>query len=485
MKRGRVSFSVFLPAQSATVLVMKRSPDFTPFESQSNRSKTTRDDLEGYPSDMPLRKDLPFTDLSPEEFQNFCVDLANTQFSYSFAVYGRRGESQDGIDVKPLNDSSVCIQCKRYQKFNPSLVKDAFQKFLSGKFFEGPGYFILAVSVKFESKHLLDEWERCAAELKERSKREAILWDYAVLLRLLRDQFDVVKQYFGLATANAFCGVARDPYLKYPLAIDYVHWKRFLEQLLRHVKVTIPQLLETFSDLLNQKGIHFGCKAVFETSSRCEVLDTGQRHTTYEIKFFRVDVSSLNDFSDDCAGLLRTWLSRKGSSSGESWIERIVWLNDELDKNRHHGLFALLAFSRECMETRVIDHRIWENNTHYSLAMDSCLPPFHGSFVEAYQYLVVNGVRMEDDCNEPVLREEYVTIDAFWSRALMERSWHILYSFNSFAMANSINLWAQSNYKGREVTNTGVKMYLVYKQYRTQILGEVNICANIEWKRVE
>jgi hypothetical protein len=78
-----------------------------------------------------------------------------------------------------------------------------------------------------------------------------------------------------------------------------------------------------------------------------------------------------------------------------------------------------------------------------------------------------------------------VTIEAYWTRAHMERSWHILPERSSFGMTNDINSWAATNYRGREVTNTGVKMYLVYLGYRTRMSGDVNLHANIEWKRVE
>ena len=69
---------------------------------------------------MPLRRDLAIAELTPEDFQLFCVDLANTQFAETFTVYGKSGESQDGIDVKPLIGASVCIQCKRFSSVGQS-----------------------------------------------------------------------------------------------------------------------------------------------------------------------------------------------------------------------------------------------------------------------------------------------------------------------------------------------------------------------------
>ena len=440
-----------------------------------------------YPADLPLRADLPFSDLTPGDFQEFCVGLASTQFAGSrFIVYGKSGESQDGIDVKPLDDGlSVYVQCKRYQEFKANHIRDAFKKFRAGKFGRPGGHFILAVTAKFESKHLIDEWERCRTDLKKDAQCEATLWDYSQMLQLLRGQFDLVMQWFGRASAKAFCGVWQDPYLKYPCAIEYVHWNPFLEELLRFLPRSVPELFESLSTNLNHTGSHMGCRAIFETSSMCEVLDTQKRHTTYDLQFFSFDPALLlGEVSENCAGVLRTWLSRPTASTGTTdWIERIIWFNNELDKHRHNGLFALVAFSRKQMEMRVIDHHIWMSNEH--LARDSSLPSFQGSFIDAYRYLVDNGLRMEEPCNGSLLQEEFVTIEAYWNRAHMDVSWHILPERSSYGMTNDINSWAASNYKGREVTNTGVKMFLVSQGYRTKIDGDVNLHANIEWKRLK
>jgi predicted helicase len=80
------------------------------------------------------QQQLPFNQLSWEEFERLCVRLvkqdADTEFAQS---YGRRGQEQEGIDLYVRKRSTgryVVWQCKRYQNFKKSDVVSAARKFL-------------------------------------------------------------------------------------------------------------------------------------------------------------------------------------------------------------------------------------------------------------------------------------------------------------------------------------------------------------------
>lgn len=63
---------------------------------------------------------------SAEEFESICRDVLKLKYDMDFALYGRKGQKQYGIDLyaKSTNGSYIVVQCKNY-------YKSTFEKFRS------------------------------------------------------------------------------------------------------------------------------------------------------------------------------------------------------------------------------------------------------------------------------------------------------------------------------------------------------------------
>lgn len=335
----------------------------------------------------------------------------------------------------------------------------------------------------------LDEWTHCASSMEREKQATAVLWGRQKILWLLLTQPAIVKKWFGPGNERAFCGVLEDPYLKYLLVTDYAatHWVDFLERFNKFLLLTKRRLnVDSIVDIVNDGVDHIFYKAFCNTSSPCEIMDTQREVTRPDMSYGSFE--PLNKiFSEQCTSCIQNWLKRPTQEDAGGWVERILWLYNKNDVHRTESLFALFAFSRERKEVRIIDHRIFVDNMHLSQNLDVCLPAFTGTFNESYQYLLENGVVMENKLELRVLLEEEITIEAYWNRAGMKQSWFIMHHATSYGMANRITSWAQKNYRGRCVSNTAVKMFLVSRGYRTRLAegSDRNIVANIEWKLME
>jgi transcriptional regulator with XRE-family HTH domain/DNA-binding transcriptional ArsR family regulator len=78
------------------------------------------------PSVRPRARTLPFHELSPERFEDVCVEiLHNLHPGGHSSRYGGPGERQDGIDLLLDGVSGATAQCKRHKHFGPKDVQAA------------------------------------------------------------------------------------------------------------------------------------------------------------------------------------------------------------------------------------------------------------------------------------------------------------------------------------------------------------------------
>ncbi len=152
---------------------------------------------------------LPVNKLSWESFQRLCVRLAERGGDVERCQeYGLPGEAQEGIDiyVRKVESSKYSVwQCKRYQKFRPSLIKKAVSDFLDGSWASKTDEFVLAVTVKTEATNLADAIEAQGDRLRERNIQFLPLGITQISERL-KDHPDLVDDFFGREWVRIFCG---------------------------------------------------------------------------------------------------------------------------------------------------------------------------------------------------------------------------------------------------------------------------------------
>ncbi|EFQ79676.1 helix-turn-helix domain-containing protein [Corynebacterium pseudogenitalium] len=75
---------------------------------------------------------LPFTELSPDDFENFYADFLNYKFPTADLVtrLGARGHKQYGMDVIVIKSGKIvfAVQCKREKSFSTAKAKEVFRK---------------------------------------------------------------------------------------------------------------------------------------------------------------------------------------------------------------------------------------------------------------------------------------------------------------------------------------------------------------------
>ena len=102
---------------------------------------------------------LPLSELPWDSFQRLCVRLAQRCGNVERCQeYGLKGQKQEGIDiyVRRSESSRYSVwQCKRYQTFRPSLIKEAVSDFLDGSWVSKTDEFVLALTVSTEKASLV------------------------------------------------------------------------------------------------------------------------------------------------------------------------------------------------------------------------------------------------------------------------------------------------------------------------------------------
>ena len=102
---------------------------------------------------------LPLSELLWDSFQRLCVRLAQRCGNVERCQeYGLKGQKQEGIDiyVRRSESSRYSVwQCKRYQKFRPSLIEKVVSDFLDGSWVSKTDEFVLALTVSTEEANLV------------------------------------------------------------------------------------------------------------------------------------------------------------------------------------------------------------------------------------------------------------------------------------------------------------------------------------------
>jgi hypothetical protein len=142
-------------------------------------------------------QDLPFNDLSWEQFEAVCVALVEAQpATLDCHLYGVQGDFQQGVDIVATQRGSEenetwAYQCKRYKKYSAGKLREALDKMTYAA-----DYYVLMLSIE------------AAAALRRISDENpsVFLWDAKDIARKLKNYPVIVEDFFGKAWRDAFCG---------------------------------------------------------------------------------------------------------------------------------------------------------------------------------------------------------------------------------------------------------------------------------------
>ena len=153
--------------------------------------------------DAPL---LPFDKLSWEDFERLLWRILHDVEGLRDArLYGNRGQKQYGLDIVAfdVDKTGTALQCKRYESFTASLLREAVEKLQeSRQKFSEINRFVIAVSSECKDTAIIDALHVCKNNLEEVSLE---LWDKIYISEILRGCPEVVIDFFGTPTAESFC----------------------------------------------------------------------------------------------------------------------------------------------------------------------------------------------------------------------------------------------------------------------------------------
>src|SRR5579871_6872680 len=156
-----------------------------------------------------LEQELPFDQLSWQNFERLCLKLAATDGdAESFRLYGTEGQEQAGIDIyvrRKLTTKYATWQSKRHKSFSPAQIETAVADFLAGEWAAKSDRFVLCVRASLRSSGNADKIEACAAQLRQKNI-EFQAFDGDQLSALLKPLPQIVYDFFGVAWVKRFCG---------------------------------------------------------------------------------------------------------------------------------------------------------------------------------------------------------------------------------------------------------------------------------------
>ena len=162
----------------------------------------------GDPPPVPRLQSLPISKLSWENFERLCLRLARLDTELETCrVYGTPGQTQEGIDVYAVERTSGkprVLQCKRVNRFGPSNLSAAVDLFLNGTWASIATRFTLCTTFRLQSTKLITEIEKQRERLRAAGIQFGV-WDAAELDVLLKDQSEIVDDFFGRPWVQLFC----------------------------------------------------------------------------------------------------------------------------------------------------------------------------------------------------------------------------------------------------------------------------------------
>jgi energy-coupling factor transporter ATP-binding protein EcfA2 len=154
-------------------------------------------------------QELPFKELSWENFEKLCVRLARLEGNVEHCQrYGVQGDEQSGIDLYARQKSSTyrVYQCKNEKNFGPKKIEEAVTKFLDGDWVTKTDTLVLCTRESLASVLRADELEKQANKLRNLGIT-LLAWDSIELSLKLKTLPQIVHDFFSRAWVEVFCGI--------------------------------------------------------------------------------------------------------------------------------------------------------------------------------------------------------------------------------------------------------------------------------------
>jgi hypothetical protein len=170
----------------------------------------------------PQIESLPVERLRWDNFERLCAKLLmrreKGRLLQAFR-YGRSGQSQFGIDIlalKPGSKKQLLMQCKHVQQVKKGQLSTWIKKFLNEAKCKDADEFILCIASDIEQdRNLVEEWASLGQQLLEQGIAPSI-WSLPQIIDYLRQEPEIVEEFFGKQFVPDFCSVAVIPE-KYPI----------------------------------------------------------------------------------------------------------------------------------------------------------------------------------------------------------------------------------------------------------------------------
>ena len=169
----------------------------------------------------PKRLPPPLVDPAPrllnthemdwEDFEALIARIARRiEGAYDVHLYGDPGQKQDGLDVIGFfaNQKPTAYQTKRVETLTPLLLEQAVRKFADGDRPFGANRLVVAVASEARTTQVLINLSALRLAHPDLTIE---LWDRRHISDELRDNPDMVEQFFGEATAAVFCTGGKRP----------------------------------------------------------------------------------------------------------------------------------------------------------------------------------------------------------------------------------------------------------------------------------
>lgn len=181
------------------------------------------------PGNTPAGGDLRF-DIGWDRFEQLILTVARAMLGLNrveYRRYGVTGQAQHGIDLagRHADGSYTVIQCKEYERFEASDLRDSVAKFTSGRRPFGSAHLIVATTAVTKATQVEDE----LARQQDAHKDVRIdLWGADQINDALRLRADIVSRFWSRETADTFCTGAPLP----GVAAAPPNWLRVADQIL-------------------------------------------------------------------------------------------------------------------------------------------------------------------------------------------------------------------------------------------------------------
>ena len=159
------------------------------------------------PLATPLPPLLNTHEMGWEQFERLVAAMARElDGSYNVRRYGRSGQAQHGLDIVGFftGRQPTVYQSKEWQRFGASDLEEAVLRYSAGRRPFGADRLIIAVGSEIRDTAVderLHELQRGHPDLA------IVLWDRSEISERLRSQPNLVRRFFGDATARDFCDV--------------------------------------------------------------------------------------------------------------------------------------------------------------------------------------------------------------------------------------------------------------------------------------